>query len=733
MEYWHKQGGGGKRVIWLAALVLGAFTVGFVLRGCGQEAPGPAPGKPAAEAGHKHEEGEIDYWTCSMHPWIRLPDPGKCPICSMDLIPVMKRAGGAGKEEGLREVSLSPSAMALAQVELSKVEMRALETGTRLMGKVEYDETRQAYLTAWTGGRLDKLFIDHTGEVVAKGQKMAVIYSPEIYAAQAELLEAVKAAEKLKDAKRDYIRDAAARTEQAAREKLRLLGFGQGLANHVLASGKPSDHVVLTAPIGGVVIRKEVQEGAYVTTGARLFAIANLSRVWVVLRAYESDQPWIRMGADVRFEAEGIPGKTFTGKVVFIDPVMQDMTRTFRVRLDVANPEGALKPGMLVHAVQQAGQGGRKALAVPASAVLLTGKRAVVYVADPGRPGTFEGREIVVGPRSGDWYVVESGLNEGESVVTRGAFAIDSSAQLQAKPSMMNPEGGMAATAHVHGAAPGTPAAKGPGAAVPPAFLLKLKPLDEAFKAVREAVSSGDVQRYKSACEAFLKKLQAVDPAGLSGPPLGAWKEFSMLLGNDAVIGRETSSMTEARWQLKEMEGHMKRLEAAFPHQDAVYVPKSKPLAPMEAQHKIASLFKAYLDVKRPLAEDDGPGASKAAKGLAPAVAAVDAAGLSGPALEAWNKARPKLDEGVKAMAAAKPDDIEAIRAGFYAFSQGLTQAVSTLGSMGAGRIYDIYCPMAFDGEGATWLQPDPKISNPYLGPGMGDCGEVKGRVDLGE
>jgi len=414
--------------------------------------------------------------------------------------------------------------------------------------------------------------------------------------------------------------------------------------------------------------------------------------------------------------------------VVFIDPVMQDMTRTFRVRLDVANQDGALKPGMLVHAVQQAGDGGRKALAVPVSAVLLTGKRAVVYVADPLKPGVFEGREIVVGPRSGDWYSVVSGLKEGDSVVTRGAFAIDSSAQLQAKPSMMNPEGSMPSMEKASGSKGATSA---PGA--PVVFLERVKPLDAAFKAVQDAVASGDVQKYRQACEAFSAVLMKVDPTGLSGPSLSMWKDLSMLLGNDAIIGKETSSMVEARWQTNEMEGHMKRLEAAFPHQGALYVPKSKPLAPMAAQHKVVALYHAYLHLQEALSKDDGPGAAKAVTELPAALAAVDASGLAGPALDAWKKANTDLDKGLKAMQAAKPADLEAIRTGFSPFSQGLTKAVSTLGSMGAGAVYEIYCPMAFDGEGATWLQPDPKIRNPYLGPEMGDCGEVKGRVDLGE
>ena len=742
----------GRRIALAAALLVAAgalFALGLHFGGKGgQSAPqtldqfAAKAGQPglAGQAGGEHDHGgdEIAYWTCSMHPWIHKPGPGKCPICSMDLIPVMKKQGQSGQpgQSGralsLREASLSPDALALAKVETTPVARRDIDVDTRLMGKVEYDETRQAFITAWTGGRLDKLYVDYVGQTVSKGQKMAEIYSPEVYAAQAELLAAIKASSTLGQSGRAYIRDDAARTVKSSREKLRLLGFGPAMIDAVIASGRPSDHVTLTAPIGGVVIAKDVLEGQYVMTGTRLFSIADLDHVWITLQAYESDQPWIRMGAEVLFEAEGVPGKTFSGKAVFIDPVLDDKTRTFRVRLDAPNPGGELKPNMLARAVQRAPESKTKVLAVPASAVLLTGKRALVYVAVPDNPGVFEGREIVLGPRAGDWYAVEWGLREGESVVSQGSFAIDSSAQLEAKPSMMNPEsgepsGGMAGMAGMKGMdqpeKAGQPAREMNMAPRPPAFLAGVATLAPAFQAIDQAVaqaaSSGDIQRYRSTSEAFFNALMKINPTGLAENDLLQWKELSMLLADDAVIGRETNSVTEARWQLAEMDGHMKRLAKVFPVPNgeagsaAGTMSRPEPLAPMPVQHAIAALYKAYLPVQEALAKDDGPGAVAALAGLSAAFSAVDAGSLSGAAATAWKEGADQMKAGLATMTQAAPKDIEAVRKGFYPFSQGLAKAVSTLGSMGAGEVYEIFCPMAFDGAGAIWLSPDPVVRNP--------------------
>jgi Cu(I)/Ag(I) efflux system membrane fusion protein len=192
----------------------------------------------------------------------------------------------------------------------------------------------------------------------------------------------------------------------------------------------------------------------YVTTGTTMYSLADLSTVWVELEAYESDLAWIREGQDVAFTTEAHPGETFHGKVSFVDPVVDPATRTVKVRVEAGNGDGKLKPQMFVRALAHAdaGHGGRAPLVIPKTAPLLTGTRAVVYVEVPGADSpTYEGREVVLGSRAGDYYVVREGLSEGELVVTEGNFKIDSALQIRAKPSMMSPEGGAAPTGHDHG------------------------------------------------------------------------------------------------------------------------------------------------------------------------------------------------------------------------------------------------------------------------------------------
>jgi Cu(I)/Ag(I) efflux system membrane fusion protein len=192
------------------------------------------------------------------------------------------------------------------------------------------------------------------------------------------------------------------------------------------------------------VVEKGVTEGSYVSTGQMLFTIADLSVVWVELSAYESDLPWLSEGQPVEFATTAFPGRTFTGTLSFVEPVVNPVTRTVTVRAEVANGDGALKPDMFVRATARSAHhahDGTAPLVIPATAPLLTGKRAVVYVELSGTDApAFEGREVVLGPRAGDYYVVISGLHEGERVVSEGAFKIDSALQIRAKPSMMSPD-----------------------------------------------------------------------------------------------------------------------------------------------------------------------------------------------------------------------------------------------------------------------------------------------------
>lgn len=724
-----------RRLAWLWLLVaLLAFAGGYWLGGSGGH--DTTPDAPGHDYGHEHSHAapaatpgdsgsEVAYWTCSMHPWIRLPDPGLCPICAMDLIPVAK-----GQQDGapvsLRAVTLTPAARALARVELAPVERRAVDVATRLLGRIEVDETSQAYITARVAGRLDRLHVNVTGGTVKAGQVMAEIYSPELVAAQAELLEARKAVTRLSADAPALLRDTAARTERAARDKLRLLGFSAAEVETVLRRGTPADHMALTAPAGGVVVRREVQEGAYVATGTRLFAIADLSRVWAVFEAYEADLPWLRMGAAVRFEATGLPGETFTGAVTFIDPVIDTMTRTFRVRLDVANPGGRLKPGMLVHAVQQTAveaQAGQ-VLTIPVTAALVTGTRAIVYVADPNTSGSYEGREIVLGPRAGDHYVVRQGLAEGEQVVVRGNFLVDSAAQLMAAPSMMLPEG-----------------AGEPGAldGVPPPFLRQLPALDAPMEAVLAAARGTDLEAGRQAFAALGQALAGLDAATLVDEPALHWKELAMLLGNDIRLGRDSRSMTELRWHARELDARMQRLRRTFDYaaQAAQAAGPGEPgtPAPPAVQAQLGEVLAAYLRLQEALARDDAPAAQAAVQGLEDAWRAVPLEGLAGldgldgEAGAALEAIAAQMEQGLMAM--QEQTSLEAMRAGFQPVSNALIQAALTVGIVHQGDLFRVHCPMAFDYTGADWLQPDPDIRNPYFGHLMPGCGDVTGQVPV--
>jgi Cu(I)/Ag(I) efflux system membrane fusion protein len=438
-------------------------------------------------------------WYCSMHPQIIRDRPGLCPICEMELIPMPE---SMATETSPRELTVSQTAATLMDIQTSRVERRFVASEIRMVGKVQYDETRVKDITAWVPGRLDRLYVDFTGTTVRKGDHLVSLYSPELISAQAELLQAVRAMQKVGENTSEYLTKSSETTFDATREKLRLLGLTDAQIQEIEQSGKPLNHLTIYSPIGGVVIRKMVNEGAYVTTGTPIYTVADLSQLWVLLDAYESDLPWIRYGQEVQFTTEAHPGEAFTGWVSFIDPVLDPVTRTVRVRVDVPNPQGRLRPEMFVRATvrSQVALGGRvmdpemagkwicpmhpsvvkpqegqcdicgmnlvtteslgyvaadapaePPLVIPDTAPLITGKRAVVYVKKAGAEApTFEGREIELGPKAGDYYIVASGLQEGEEVVTNGNFKIDSALQIQARPSMMNPQGGVAAPSHPH-------------------------------------------------------------------------------------------------------------------------------------------------------------------------------------------------------------------------------------------------------------------------------------------
>ncbi len=604
-------------------------------------------------------ENQAALWTCSMHPQIKLPKPGKCPICFMDLIPL--ESDGDEDEGGLRELSVSENSARLMEIETVPVERRFVTAQVRMVGKVDYDETRVSYITSWVPGRLDRLFVDYTGVAVKKGDHLVTLYSPELLSAQEELLQSLKVVKDLENSQVAVVRETAAATVTAVREKLRLWGLTPEQIRGIEQRGTPSDHITIYAPTGGIVVHKNAQEGMYVNTGTRIYTIADLSQVWVYLDAYESDLAWLRYGQRVQFTTQAYPGEPFTGSISFIQPVLNEATRTVKVRVNVPNPAGRLKPGMFVRAVAEAqvATGGRimdtalagkwispmhpeivkegpgacdicgmplvraeslgyvgtaqtdadKPLVIPAEAALLTGKRAIVYVEVPGKDKpTYEGREVVLGPRAGDYYLVREGLSEGDWVVTRGNFKIDAELQIRARPSMMTPEDGGAAGGHEH---------------------------------------------------------------------------------HDA---------------------HVKQVKQAAPAVNPVF------------KRQLAAVIQGYLAIQTALAQDDPKAASAAASKALEALAKVDMELVTGQNHEDWMKQSGQLKSLLASMGAE--ESLEPARRQFALLSEQIMALLRRFG-VPDGTLYKAWCPMAFGNRGAEWIQAGEEIANPYFGATMLRCGEI--------
>ncbi len=389
---------------------------------------------------HDHETEETTTWTCSMHPQIKQDKPGDCPICGMDLIP-LSSMDSEGDDFDPNEIMMNESAAKLADVQTTKVIKGNPEKMIYLQGKVAVDERNMAELTARFGGRIEKLYVNFTGEKVKKGEKLATIYSPELVTAQRELIEAVA------------IKESRPAIYNAAKAKLKLWDLNDEQIAQIENQGEPKLYFDVLSPISGTIMKRHVTLGDYVKMGNPLFMVTDLSKVWVMFDAYEDDIPWISKGDKIDFTIQSVPGKTFESRVSFIDPFINSKTRSAKVRVNINNTAGELKPEMFAKGklCSQVAANSEQ-LIIPKSSVLWTGKRAVVYVKVPERENpTFIYREIILGPQAGDYYLVESGLSEGEEIAVNGVFKIDASAQLEGKMSMMNPSGGKVSTGHDHG------------------------------------------------------------------------------------------------------------------------------------------------------------------------------------------------------------------------------------------------------------------------------------------
>jgi membrane fusion protein, copper/silver efflux system len=398
-------------------LVLSGISIGWLLF--------HSSGKHEATPTLPSETVAVTIWTCSMDPQIRMPRPGKCPICGMELIPLVQSSGASVDPSSIQ---LSREAAELANVLTSVVTRQTPMQEVRLYGKIQADERMLLSQVAHVPGRIESLSVNFTGETVVKGQVLAEIYSPELITAQQELMERVKTKELQPE------------LYEASKEKLRQWKLTAEQIAKIESSGVPQDNFAVVSNTSGTVIARRVNTGDYVSQGTVLFDIADLSKVWVMFDAYESDLQFMNVGEKVSFSIQALPGIDFKGNIIFIDPVIDPVTRVAKVRVETGNHLGKLKPEMFATGIVTSNlKEYKNNVVIPKTAVLWTGKRSVVYVKAPGTTEpVYKIREVVLGPMLGESYVIVNGLSEGEVIVTSGTFSVDAAAQLAGKPSMMN-------------------------------------------------------------------------------------------------------------------------------------------------------------------------------------------------------------------------------------------------------------------------------------------------------
>lgn len=505
----------------------------------------------SSEAEHSHTEvikGET-VWTCSMHPQIRQNEAGACPICGMDLIPLEDDNG-----EGIdpMAITMSPTAMQLANVVTANVGSESAMKAIRLNGKVQEDERLIFSQTTHFPGRIEKLAVNFTGEYVSKGSVTASLYSPQLVTAQEELFEAYK------------IRESQPNLYRAAREKLKNWKLSETQIDQIISTGKTQDQFPVLADQSGYVTSKEVNLGDYVNRGQTLYEIANLSRVWVLFDVYESDLSWINKGDSIQFSISSLPGQTFKSKIDYIDPVINPKTRVTKARVVVQNNDRILKPEMFASGEVKAHLGKTvDQLTVPKSAVMWTGKRSVVYVKLPSDQGLhFKMREVTLGPSLGDAYIIEKGLEPGEEIAVNGTFSIDAAAQLAGKPSMMSPEGGAAMTGHDHsGMSQGSSQTNNQMNMLQvnesevtydsdPEFKEQLQAVFSAYLPVKDALIESDVNTAARKAKNLQKAINEVDMKLVKDEAHMEWmKDLSILQKSTEGIQNETD-LEKARMML---------------------------------------------------------------------------------------------------------------------------------------------------------------------------------------
>jgi Cu(I)/Ag(I) efflux system membrane fusion protein len=410
--------------------IAAAFAFALFLISCSRQQE-----KKNAEHTDSVSMQSMEYYTCPMHPSVISNKPGACPICGMTLVKkTMQHETSSTGMDNLNAVTLSPTQRVLANVATAPVERTSSARTVSAVGVVAYAEPNQAKVSARFRGRVEQLYVNYTGQEVKKGQPLFELHSPDLVSAEQELILALSsvAASSGNDA------NSSQRTLEATRELLQVhFGMTEEQIAEIETSKQARMSMTFHSPIHGTVISKDVQEGQYVDEGMVLYLLVDLSKVWIYLDVYEKDIRYVKIGTSVSLTSDTYPNERFHGTVTFIEPVVNEETRTVRVRIESNNPNGKLKPNMFVQANIDVPFTGK--VLVPTSAIVNTGKRSVVWV--EVKPNVFEPRDVVVGMSSDTISEILSGLNEGEQVAVSGGFLIDSESALR-QPSVADPHAG---------------------------------------------------------------------------------------------------------------------------------------------------------------------------------------------------------------------------------------------------------------------------------------------------
>ena len=461
-----------KKLAWLLFVIVSALSV-FAISGCGSQSENEQ--KTTAEA-------ETQLWTCGMHPEVILDKPGNCPKCGMKLVPVKSTGEGSMAMSGADEqkpkdqkdrkilywrapmdpaeiydhpgksrmgmdlipvyegeagvgaggtINIDPVTVQNMGVRSDVVRREDFTRNIRTVGKIEYDEEKLYTVTTKISGWIEKLYVDYEGKLVRKGEPLLEIYSPELVTTQEEYLLALNTQKMVSQSSIATIRDGGESLLESTRKRLLYWDVPRSAIDKLEETGEVRKTVLLNSPARGMVVQKNAVDGMHIKEGMDLFHIADLSTIWVQASIYDNEVPWIEKGQEAEMELSYLPGKTFTGKVNYIYPYLQEKARDVNVRLVFPNPNLELKPGMYVN-VKLQGRIIKNAIVIPSEAVIRSGERNVVFVVRG--EGKFEPREIKIGEEGGEnnnYLRVLSGLLEGEKVVISAQFLLDSESRLQ--------------------------------------------------------------------------------------------------------------------------------------------------------------------------------------------------------------------------------------------------------------------------------------------------------------